>query len=157
MPTWQMVDLPIYLSQTHWRRHFQDHMQLSGRRPCNLNTSLWLITTSSLLSHYQRVLNQLCQRLCSQSSSTLTVTSNDSKFVLLLVDSCNVRVSTTMRFLHLWLTLNPSIFSSCLQQSMISKWMDVCTAFLNGDLEEDLYMVPPEGVHCPPGCVWKLE
>ena len=35
--------------------------------------------------------------------------------------------------------------------------MDVFTAFLNGDLEEDLYMVPPEGVHCPPGCVWKLE
>ena len=35
--------------------------------------------------------------------------------------------------------------------------MDVCTAFLNGDLDKDIYMIPPDGFDCPSGCVWKLE
>ena len=35
--------------------------------------------------------------------------------------------------------------------------MDVVTAFLNGDLEEDIYMSPPEGTNTPIGYVWKLK
>jgi len=36
--------------------------------------------------------------------------------------------------------------------------MDVTTAFLNGDLEEEIFMQPPEGQEdCKPGMVWRLE
>lgn len=35
--------------------------------------------------------------------------------------------------------------------------MDVSTAYLNGELDEDLYMLPPDGVSIPPGHCWKLK
>ena len=35
--------------------------------------------------------------------------------------------------------------------------MDVLTAYLNGELEEDLYMLPPNGVSIQPGYYWKLQ
>lgn len=35
--------------------------------------------------------------------------------------------------------------------------MDVSTAYLNGELEETLYMHPPEGVPIPEGCCWRLK
>jgi hypothetical protein len=35
--------------------------------------------------------------------------------------------------------------------------MDVSNAYLNGVLEEEIYMIPPESVGCPKGHVWKLK
>ena len=35
--------------------------------------------------------------------------------------------------------------------------MDVSMAYLNGELEEDLYMLPLEGVPIQPGYCWKLR
>lgn len=35
--------------------------------------------------------------------------------------------------------------------------MNVCTPFLNGDLNKEIYMIPPDGFKCPPGCIWKLK
>ena len=35
--------------------------------------------------------------------------------------------------------------------------MDVSTAYPNGELEEDLYMLPPDGVSIQPGYCWKLQ
>ena len=35
--------------------------------------------------------------------------------------------------------------------------MDVPMAYLNGELEEDLHMLPPDGVSIQPGYCWKLR
>ena len=35
--------------------------------------------------------------------------------------------------------------------------MDVSTAYLNGELVEELYMLPPEGVPIQPGYCWHLK
>jgi hypothetical protein len=35
--------------------------------------------------------------------------------------------------------------------------MDVSTAYLNGELLEELYLLPPDGVQCKPGHCWKLK
>ena len=35
--------------------------------------------------------------------------------------------------------------------------MDITTAYLNGELEEDLYLLPPKGVAIPDGHCWKLK
>lgn len=35
--------------------------------------------------------------------------------------------------------------------------MDVSTAYLNGELKEDIYLSPPEGVDIPAGHCWKLK
>ena len=35
--------------------------------------------------------------------------------------------------------------------------MDVSTAFLSGELEEDLYMLPSDEVPIQPGYCWKLQ
>src|ERR1700748_2351242 len=35
--------------------------------------------------------------------------------------------------------------------------MDITTAYLNGELEEDLYLLPHTGVKIPDGCCWKLK
>jgi len=44
------------------------------------------------------------------------------------------------------------------ERNMEIHQMDVTTAFLNGDLEEEIYMEPPEGQEGnKPGMVWKLE
>jgi Reverse transcriptase (RNA-dependent DNA polymerase)/Pol polyprotein, beta-barrel domain/gag-polypeptide of LTR copia-type/Integrase core domain/GAG-pre-integrase domain len=35
--------------------------------------------------------------------------------------------------------------------------MDVATAYLNGKLEEEIYLQPPDGVPIPSGCCWRLK
>ncbi|CDO76034.1 hypothetical protein BN946_scf184818.g2 [Trametes cinnabarina] len=35
--------------------------------------------------------------------------------------------------------------------------MDVKSAFLNGDLDEEIFMAPPQGSSCPDGHVWRLR
>jgi len=35
--------------------------------------------------------------------------------------------------------------------------MDVATAYLNGELEEELYLLPPDGVQIPDGHCWRLK
>jgi hypothetical protein len=35
--------------------------------------------------------------------------------------------------------------------------LDISTAYLNGELKEEVYVMPPDGVDCPPGHVWALD
>jgi len=42
-------------------------------------------------------------------------------------------------------------------KKMIIHQMDVDTAFLNAPLEEDIYMIPPDGYDIAPGKVLKLK
>jgi Reverse transcriptase (RNA-dependent DNA polymerase) len=35
--------------------------------------------------------------------------------------------------------------------------MDVATAYLNGKLEEEIYLQPPDGVPITPRCCWRLK
>ena len=39
---------------------------------------------------------------------------------------------------------------------MCIKQLDIQTAFLNGELEEKIYVIPPEGA-CPKGHIWLLK
>lgn len=43
------------------------------------------------------------------------------------------------------------------QYNYVFKQLDVKTAFLNGELKEDIYIYPPEGVDCDTGHVLKLN
>ncbi|GMF37522.1 unnamed protein product [Phytophthora lilii] len=45
----------------------------------------------------------------------------------------------------------------CCNLGLIIRQFDVETAFLNGDLEEDVYMAPPLGIDIPEGMVCKLR
>lgn len=49
------------------------------------------------------------------------------------------------------------LFSLCVLKELKFKQFDVATAFLNGDLEEELYLRPPEGLSVPDGCTLKLR
>jgi hypothetical protein len=35
--------------------------------------------------------------------------------------------------------------------------MDVKTAFLYGKIDQPVYIIPPEGIHCPAGHIWQLD
>lgn len=48
------------------------------------------------------------------------------------------------------------LFAVSLQKNLICYQFDIATAFLNGVLEEELYLQPPEGVTVPPGHTLKL-
>ena len=56
-----------------------------------------------------------------------------------------------------------NIKSICILLTLVAHYnlkldqMDVCTAFLSGDLDRGIYMIPPNGFNCPHGCIWKLE
>ncbi|KAE9354977.1 hypothetical protein PR003_g3065 [Phytophthora rubi] len=45
----------------------------------------------------------------------------------------------------------------CCQRHFLIRQFDIETAFLNGDLDEDVYMEPPEGVRVPVGMVCQLR
>ncbi|KAJ0392461.1 hypothetical protein P43SY_002015 [Pythium insidiosum] len=45
----------------------------------------------------------------------------------------------------------------CCMRRYVIRQLDVETAFLNGKLEEDVYMRPPEGVKLPEGMICKLQ
>lgn len=49
------------------------------------------------------------------------------------------------------------LFSLCALKDLKFKQFDVTTAFLNGDLEEELYLRPPEGLSLPEGHTLKLR
>ena len=34
--------------------------------------------------------------------------------------------------------------------------IDVVTVFLNGEVKENIYLLPPQGVHLPEGMMWKI-
>lgn len=48
------------------------------------------------------------------------------------------------------------LFSICVQKGLEFVQFDIATAFLNGHIEEDLYMRPPEGLSVPEGHTLKL-
>ncbi|KAJ0390483.1 hypothetical protein P43SY_012096 [Pythium insidiosum] len=45
----------------------------------------------------------------------------------------------------------------CCMRRYVIRQLDVETAFLNGKLEEDVYMRPPEGIKLPEGMICKLQ
>jgi len=49
------------------------------------------------------------------------------------------------------------LFSVCAQYEMHFKQFDITTAFLNGDIEEELYLDPPEGLTVPEGSTCRLR
>ena len=49
------------------------------------------------------------------------------------------------------------LFSICVQYDLDYIQFDIATAFLNGTIEEVLYLKPPEGVTVPEGCTLKLN
>ncbi len=49
-----------------------------------------------------------------------------------------------------------ALLSKVAEEDLELRQFDVKTAFLNGDLEEEIYMIPPEGVNVEPGKVCRL-
>lgn len=55
------------------------------------------------------------------------------------------------------LTTIRTLLSMGNQKGYYFQQLDVKNAFLNGKLKEDIYIYPPLGEHCKPGCVLKLN
>ena len=49
-----------------------------------------------------------------------------------------------------------TIISIAAKHNLELDQMDVSTAYLNGELEEELYLQPPEGVPIQSGYCWRL-
>lgn len=49
------------------------------------------------------------------------------------------------------------LFSICAQYQLQYKQLDITTAFLNGEVNEELYLTPPEGLELPPGHTCRLR
>jgi hypothetical protein len=49
------------------------------------------------------------------------------------------------------------LLSTAVKEDLDVHQLDVKTAFLNGDLAEEVYLTPPTGVQGPPGQVWRLR
>ena len=69
------------------------------------------------------------------------------------------KVWITRKSLHQLQTLSPFTSFSPLAAKFDLELdaMDTTTAYLNGELEEDLYLLPPKGVTIPDGHCWKLK
>lgn len=50
-----------------------------------------------------------------------------------------------------------TVLAAAAAQDLVVHQMDVKTAFLHGDLDEEAYLDPPEGVPIEPGKVWRLR